>query len=111
MDYGLLTHPQSISDQSEADEAVEHEVKLLEAREDAPVALEAAKQALDLVAPLVHLAVVLPGLNAGAKRWHYWDVAQVESQLASNSRPCGASPACPGDSENVMAVRASAATI
>src|SRR6476646_7787144 len=79
--YGLLTQPQSIGDQREADEADEQCVELVEAREDAPEAFEAPEQPLDLVAALVHLAVVLPGLYSGPGRRHDRDEAQIEGEL------------------------------
>jgi hypothetical protein len=37
--------------------------------------------------------------------------AVLKSVYYSNSQPCGASPALPGDNEKLIAVRASAATI
>src|SRR5580765_333641 len=79
--YGLLTQPQPIGDQREADEADEQGVELVEAREDAPEAFEAPEQPLDLVAALVHLAVVLPGLYSGPGRRHDRDEAQIEGEL------------------------------
>ena len=45
---------------------------------DAPEALEATEESLDLVAPLVHLALVLPGFEPGLGRWHHGDEVQVE---------------------------------
>src|SRR5258708_11501345 len=62
-------------------EGHEHHVEFLESREDAPEALEPAKQALDLVAPLVHLAVVLPRGDAIRLWWHDRDETQVQCQL------------------------------
>src|SRR5713226_4767334 len=109
-------------------EGHEHHVEFLESGEDAPKALEPSKQALDLIAPLVHLAVVLPRRDSIRLRWHHGNEAQVQGELSgflalvgtvhlgapsrrSNCRPSGASCACPGDSANVIAVRAFAATI
>jgi hypothetical protein len=46
------------------DEANEHHIELFESREDASKALLPTKQPLDLIAPLVHLAVVLPSSEA-----------------------------------------------
>lgn len=42
----------------------EHRIELLEAREDAPIALEPPEQALHFVAPLVHCPVVLPRIQS-----------------------------------------------
>src|SRR5690606_2774168 len=44
-------------------------------------AFQSAKQPLDLVAPLVHFAVVLPGLQARGQGWHDRDKPQIERQL------------------------------
>ena len=62
-------------------EGHEHHVEFLESGEDAPEALEPAKQTLDLVAPLVHLAVVLPGRDPIRLRGHDRDETQVQCQL------------------------------
>src|SRR5258708_33788768 len=62
-------------------EGHEHHVEFLEWREDAPEALEPARQAVDLVAPLVHLAVVLPRGDAIRLWWHDRDETQVQCQL------------------------------
>jgi hypothetical protein len=42
----------------------EHDVKLFEAREDAPEAFEFAEEPFDFVAPLVELLVIFPRLLA-----------------------------------------------
>ncbi len=60
---GLLTHPKPINDQNEAEEAKEHDIQLLEARENPSVALQATEQPLHFVAPLVHFLVVLPRID------------------------------------------------
>ena len=62
-------------------EGHKHHVEFLESGEDAPEALEPAKQALNLVAALVHLAVVLPGRDSIRLRWHDRDETQVQCQL------------------------------
>ena len=62
-------------------EGHKHHVEFLESGEDAPEALEPAKQALDLVAALVHLAVVLPGRDPIRLRGHDRDETQVQCQL------------------------------
>ncbi len=46
------------------------------AREDPAITLEPAKQALDLIATLVHLAV-----DARLYRWHHWNETQIQCQL------------------------------
>ena len=46
MAQGVLTHPQPVSDENEADEAEEHDVEFLEARKDAPVTFESPVQRL-----------------------------------------------------------------
>jgi hypothetical protein len=53
---GLLTQTaKPIGYQHEAQEAQEHRVKFLKAREDAPVALQAPEQTLDFVVGVVSL--------------------------------------------------------
>ena len=78
----MLTLSQRLDDEREDDEAEEHDVELLEAGEDAPEALEAPEEPLDLVAPLVHLPVVLPGVDSVALGRHHGVEAEVQGQLA-----------------------------
>ena len=61
------------------DEAEEQRIEFLEAREDAPEALEPPEQTLDLVAPLVQLTVVFSGLTPGLERRNHGREAEVES--------------------------------
>ena len=68
-------------DQSEMNKRHEHHVELLESREDTAKALESAKQPLDFIAPLVHLTIVLPGLDPVGLGRHNRDEPQVQSQL------------------------------
>ena len=56
--------------------------RLVKAREDPAIALQAAEQALDLVAPLVQLPVVLPRVHAGRDRRHHRREPQIQRQLA-----------------------------
>src|SRR5690606_21349855 len=49
--------------------------------EDAAIALEPTEQALDLIATLVHLAVVLPRFDPRLHRWHHWNETQIQRQL------------------------------
>ena len=78
----MLTHAKPVGDENEADESEKHEVELLEAREDAAVALESAEQSLDLIAALVHGAVIVPRLKAIGLWWDDGNEAQVQSELA-----------------------------
>lgn len=64
------------------DKREEHHVELLEAREDAPEALEATKQALDLVATAIHGTIVIPGRDAVVLGRHRRDETEVERQLS-----------------------------
>jgi len=59
----VLTLSQRFNDQGEVDEGDEHHVELLESREDASESLQASEQPLYLVAPLVHLTIVLPSAD------------------------------------------------
>jgi len=63
------------------DEAEEERIEFLEAREDAPEALEPPEQALDLVAPLVHLPVAHSGFTPGLERRNHGREAEIERQL------------------------------
>lgn len=74
-------HPQPIGDECEVDEDDEHEIKFLEPREDAAKALESAKQPFDLIAPLVHGAVVLPRCDPNLLGRHNRDEPKIERQL------------------------------
>jgi len=74
-------YPQPIGDEREVDEGDEHEIELLEAREDAPESFESTEQPFDLIAPLVPGAVVLPGGDATLFGWDYRDKAEVECEL------------------------------
>jgi hypothetical protein len=124
-----------IGDGHDADEADEQGIHLLEAREDAPTTLLAPEQSLELVATLVHLAVVFSRLDTSLESWYDGDETQVERELASlvafvgpvheqvqgrrfgapsrlnSARPSGASCAGPVDSEKITAVQAFAASI
>ena len=64
-DWGLLTRPRRVEGEHEVDGADEHHIQLLESGEDSAIALQPAKQTLDLVASLVHLSVVLPRVRPG----------------------------------------------
>ena len=75
------TNTKSFDDQGEMNKSHEHHVKLLEPGEDAAEAFEAAKQPLNFVSPLVHLSVVLPGLDPGGLGRHDRDESQVQRQL------------------------------
>jgi len=59
----------------------EHDIELLESREDTTKTLESAKQPLDFIAPLVHLAIVLPRLDPVGFGRHNRNESQVQSQL------------------------------
>ena len=116
------------------DEADEQNVELLVSGEDSAESFEAAEQPLDLVSPLVDFGVVFPRLNPVPLRRNDGIEAEVEgelaglgsfagsihhemerglglAQLAQQSSAFRRVVALPGESEKVMAVRASADTI
>lgn len=66
----MLTQPKLIDDERKGDDADEHHIELVIAGEYPAKALEAAKEPLDLVAPLVKRLVVLPGVKALLARWN-----------------------------------------
>src|SRR3954451_17187253 len=68
---GRVNATKSFDDQSEIDEADKHHVEFLESRENASKSLQASEQSLDLVAPLVHRAIVFPCIDSIALgRYH-----------------------------------------
>jgi hypothetical protein len=56
----FLTHPQSISDEREAEEPEKHHVPFVEASEDAAIAFQSTEQSFDFISSLVQGPVVLP---------------------------------------------------
>ena len=72
------------------DEAQEQGIEFVEAREDAPEALQSSEQTFDFVAPLVHIAVVHPGVTPGPERRNHGCEAEVERQLACRVALVGA---------------------
>ena len=116
---GRVNTNERFDDQREADEAEEHHVEFLEAREDAAEAFEPSEQSFDLVALLVDRAVVLPRVEPVGLRRNHRNEAQIERQLpgfiafvgaihqqvqgsagcaqaVQQGAPCGASCAWPG---------------
>ena len=79
---GRVHTTEGFEDQRAMNEAHEHDVELLEAREDPSKALQSPEEALDLVASPIHLPVVLPGLDTRLDRRHHGLVAEIQSQLA-----------------------------
>ena len=63
-------------------EAEEDDIEFLEAGEDSPETLETTEQPLDFVASLVHVAIVLPGVDSRGQRRHHGCELQSEGQLA-----------------------------
>ena len=132
---GRVNTTKPFDDQSEIDEVDKHQIEFLEAREDASTSLQSPEQSLDLVASLVHRAIIFPGIDSIALGRNHGNEVEVQRQLASflallrtihekvgsatllgpthaaACAPSGASRASPGDGAKVMAVRASAATI
>jgi len=74
-------YAQPIGDEREVDEGHEHDIEFFEAREDAAKAFEAAEQPLDLIAPLVHGAVVFPRCNSILLGWNHGNEAKIKRQL------------------------------
>lgn len=75
------TNAQSIGDECEVDESHEHDIELLEPREDPAKAFESAEQPLDLIAPLVHGSVVFPRRDAILLGRNDRNKAQIKCQL------------------------------
>ena len=61
---GVLTLPRGFDDQGEIDEGDKHHVEFLKSRENASESLQSPEQSLDFVAPLVHRAIVFPGIDS-----------------------------------------------
>ena len=64
------------------DETQEEHIELVEAREDAPKALQPSEQPLDLVAPLVQLLVVFPWVDSGREWGNNGSKSQLQCELA-----------------------------
>jgi putative ABC transport system substrate-binding protein len=67
-ELGRVNTSKGFHDQREVNEGDKHHIEFLESREDAPESLQSAEQTLDLIAPLVHLAIVFPGIDSIALR-------------------------------------------
>ena len=80
-ELGRVNTTECFNDQSEMNKSDKHYIEFLEAREDAPEALEPAKQAFDFVTAAVHRAIVFPGVNAIALGRDHWHQAQFKRQL------------------------------
>jgi len=76
-------YSQPIDDDCEVDEGDEHEIELLEAGEDSSKALQSTEQPLDLVAPLVHNAVVFPRRHPSLFGRNDRDETKIEGELPS----------------------------
>jgi Group II intron, maturase-specific domain len=74
-------YPQPFGDEREVDEGHEHDIKFLEPREDAAKTFESAEQPFDLIAPLVHGAVVFPRRDTIFLGRNKGDEAKIERQL------------------------------
>lgn len=79
--YILLTLLQPIDDKCKDDESEEDHVEFLETRDYPPESLQATKQSLDFVAPLVHLAVIFPRVEPRSQRRHHGFIPQRQGQL------------------------------
>src|SRR5512139_757894 len=60
----------------------EHDVKLLESREDSSESLQSPEQALDFVPAPVHGLIVLPGVDSVLLRRHDRDESKIQGKLA-----------------------------
>jgi hypothetical protein len=128
----VLTLSEGFDDESEAEKRKEHAIEFLEAGEDAAVTLEATEEALDFIAFLIERPVIAPGLNAIGFGRDYGNHVQLEHELTCfvafvssihDHRHTGEGAQIPKQfafgrvmgitqrSANVIAVRASAATI
>jgi hypothetical protein len=58
-----------------------HHIEFLKARENAPKALESAKQTLDLITALIQYAIIFPAMDSVAFRGNHRNEAQVSRQL------------------------------
>jgi len=73
--------PEGLSDECEVDEGGEHDVELVEAREDPSEALEPAKETFDLVASTVEHLVEAPRMASRLDGWDDGREAQIQRQL------------------------------
>jgi len=64
-------------------EGGEHDIELIEAREDASEALQSPKEAFNLITAAIHGAIIVPRRKSIGIGWNDRDKAQIESKLAS----------------------------
>ena len=79
---GRVHTTQCIEYERQQDETQEEHIKFVEAREDAPKALQPSEQPLDLVAPLVQLLVVFPWVDSGGEWGNNGSKSQLQCELA-----------------------------
>jgi hypothetical protein len=66
---------------NEVEEREKDDIQFVEAREDAPEALEAAKEPLDFVVPLLEFSVEFPWIGAVDFGGDHWNHARIQHQL------------------------------
>src|SRR5687767_8031896 len=79
---GLVNTTECFNDQSEVNKSDKHHIEFFETREDAPKALEPAKQAFDFIPAPIHFSIVFPGVDSIALGWDYWHKAKIKRELA-----------------------------
>jgi hypothetical protein len=78
----VLTQTKSFDNEGEVNEGGKHDIEFVEAGKDTPEAFQAAEEAFNLVAPLIHFPVIFP---RGKPVWiwgNYREKTKIQSQLA-----------------------------
>src|SRR5258708_7682593 len=79
---GRVNTTESFDDQGEIDETNKHHVEFLESGEDAAESFQSPEQSLDLVASLVHGAIVFPCIDSIALGRNHRNEVQIQRQLS-----------------------------
>jgi hypothetical protein len=78
---GRVNTTKRFDDQGKIDEGDKHHIEFVESREYAPESLQSPEQSLDLVASLVHRAIVLPCIDSVALGRNHGNEVQIQRQL------------------------------
>jgi hypothetical protein len=75
-----LSDPGAIDNQGEGDKPDKDDITFVEPRQDAAKAFEAAEQALDLAASLVHSMIALPWIDSIALWWNHGNKIEFDAR-------------------------------
>ena len=78
----MLTQAESFNNECEMNEGGKHDIEFVEAGKDAPEAFQTAEEALNLIAPFIHLPIIFPGGNPVFLGGNHRDKTQIKGKLA-----------------------------